>query len=127
SGAGRAVNGASCRKLLTLGALGSTTEDARETIFVIFSSAEQGPAVGPVRAGCARVPARTLNTRRFSVQNVTKAFTTRASRRGMLKGGAALGIGALGLSSLTRHPALAQDEAALEVFSWWTSPGEAPA
>ncbi|MCA9862065.1 MAG: extracellular solute-binding protein [Thermomicrobiales bacterium] len=59
--------------------------------------------------------------------NVTKAFTTRASRRGMLKGGAALGLGALGLGSLARGTTFAQDETQLEVFSWWTSPGEAPA
>ncbi|MCA9877728.1 MAG: carbohydrate ABC transporter substrate-binding protein, partial [Thermomicrobiales bacterium] len=61
------------------------------------------------------------------MQDVTKAFTARASRRGMLKGGAALGIGALGLGALSRPAAFAQDESALEVFSWWTSPGEAPA
>ncbi|MFN8661826.1 MAG: ABC transporter substrate-binding protein [Thermomicrobiales bacterium] len=59
--------------------------------------------------------------------NVTKAFTARASRRGMLKGSAALGISALGLGSLTREMTFAQDETQLEVFSWWTSPGEAPA
>jgi glucose/mannose transport system substrate-binding protein len=45
----------------------------------------------------------------------------------MLKGSAALGISALGLGSLTREMTFAQDETQLEVFSWWTSPGEAPA
>jgi glucose/mannose transport system substrate-binding protein len=58
---------------------------------------------------------------------MTKAMTSRASRRGVLKGGAALGIGAIGLSPLGSRLAAAQAEDALEVFSWWTSPGEAKA
>jgi glucose/mannose transport system substrate-binding protein len=58
---------------------------------------------------------------------MTKPMTSRASRRGVLKGGAALGIGAIGLGPLGSRLAAAQAEDALEVFSWWTSPGEAKA
>jgi glucose/mannose transport system substrate-binding protein len=61
------------------------------------------------------------------VYDMTKAMTSRASRRGVLKGGAALGIGAIGLRPLGSRLAAAQAEDALEVFSWWTSPGEAKA
>jgi glucose/mannose transport system substrate-binding protein len=62
------------------------------------------------------------------VYDVTKAMTSRASRRGVLKGGAALGLGAMSLGSLGPHRVSAQDDGGtLEVFSWWTSPGEAPA
>jgi glucose/mannose transport system substrate-binding protein len=62
------------------------------------------------------------------VYDVTKAMTSRASRRGVLKGGAALGLGAMSLGSLGAHRVSAQDDGGtLEVFSWWTSPGEAPA
>ena len=59
--------------------------------------------------------------------NVKKAMTTRASRRGVFKGGVALGAGALSLGRLDNRIAAAQDGGTLEVFSWWTSPGEAPA
>src|SRR5215208_6326197 len=54
-------------------------------------------------------------------------MTSRASRRGVLKGGAALGIGATGLGLLGSRLAAAQAEDALEIFSWWTSPGESKA
>ena len=54
-------------------------------------------------------------------------FASRASRRGVLKGGAALGIGAVGLGHLGSRLVSAQGEDSLEVFSWWTSPGEAKA
>ena len=59
--------------------------------------------------------------------DVTKAMTSRASRRGLLKGSAALGLGAMSLGPLQTRLATAQDGGTLEVFSWWTSPGEAPA
>src|SRR5918998_6640035 len=59
---------------------------------------------------------------------MTKAMTSRASRRGILKGGAALGLGSVSIGSLGSHRGFAQEEGGtLEVFSWWTSPGEAPA
>jgi glucose/mannose transport system substrate-binding protein len=62
------------------------------------------------------------------VYDVTKAMTSRASRRGVLKGGAALGLGAMSLGSPGAHRVSAQDDGGtVEVFSWWTSPGEAPA
>jgi glucose/mannose transport system substrate-binding protein len=61
------------------------------------------------------------------VDDMTKAMAARASRRGVLKGGAALGIGAISLGPLGTRQAVAQAEDALEVFSWWTSPGEAKA
>jgi glucose/mannose transport system substrate-binding protein len=56
----------------------------------------------------------------------TKVFASRASRRGVLKSGAALGLGSLALGPLGARLASAQ-ESQLEVFSWWTSPGEATA
>lgn len=56
----------------------------------------------------------------------TKAFASRASRRGILKGSAALGLGALSLGPLGRA-VMAQEGGTLEVFSWWTSAGEARA
>ena len=59
--------------------------------------------------------------------DVKKAMRTRASRRGVLKGGAAVGVGAMALGTLGSRLAAAQDGSTLEVFSWWTSPGEAPA
>ncbi|MDQ3225580.1 MAG: ABC transporter substrate-binding protein [Chloroflexota bacterium] len=58
---------------------------------------------------------------------MTKSLSSRASRRGVLKGGAALGAGAMSLGPLGTRLAAAQDAGSLEVFSWWTSPGEAPA
>jgi glucose/mannose transport system substrate-binding protein len=61
------------------------------------------------------------------VHSLTRSFATRASRRGVLKGGAALGLGAMSVGALGTHLASAQDGGTLEVFSWWTSPGEAPA
>ncbi|MCD6029137.1 MAG: putative transporter substrate binding protein [Thermomicrobiales bacterium] len=61
------------------------------------------------------------------MSNVNRAFASRASRRGVIKGGAALGLGAMSLASLGSRMAAAQDAGSLEVFSWWTSPGEAPA
>ena len=54
-------------------------------------------------------------------------LTARASRRGLVKGGAALGLGALALGPLGTSRIAAQEAGSLEVFSWWTSPGEAPA
>jgi glucose/mannose transport system substrate-binding protein len=57
----------------------------------------------------------------------------RANRRHLLKGTAAAGVGAIGLNRFggsvfaQATPAAATGEAQLEVFSWWTSPGEAPA
>ena len=61
------------------------------------------------------------------MQEMTKVLTSRASRRGVFKGGAALGIGALSTRQLGALAAMAQDAGTLEVFSWWTSPGEAAA
>jgi len=61
------------------------------------------------------------------VYDVTKAMMSRASRRGVLKGGAALSLGAMSWGQLGTRLAAAQDSGSLEVFSWWTSPGEAPA
>jgi glucose/mannose transport system substrate-binding protein len=56
-----------------------------------------------------------------------KTLASRASRRGVLKGGAAVGLGMFSLGSVAARLAAAQDAGTLEVFSWWTSPGEAPA
>ncbi len=61
------------------------------------------------------------------MQQLTKVFGARASRRGVLKGSAALGLGALTLEQLASRGTAAQGDNSLEVFSWWTSPGEAPA
>lgn len=61
------------------------------------------------------------------MHDLTKALGSRASRRGIMKGGAALGLGALAMGPLGSRLAGAQDAGSLEVFSWWTSPGEAPA
>jgi glucose/mannose transport system substrate-binding protein len=64
------------------------------------------------------------------MQEMSNVLAARASRRGVLKGSAALGLGALGLGAgaLGSRFAAAQGEpGSLEVFSWWTSPGEAPA
>src|SRR5918993_4839390 len=58
---------------------------------------------------------------------MTRTLATPASRRGVLKGGAALGLGAMSLGLPGTRSATAQDAGSLEVFSWWTSPGEAPA
>ncbi|MBA3451028.1 MAG: carbohydrate ABC transporter substrate-binding protein [Chloroflexia bacterium] len=58
---------------------------------------------------------------------MTKTLSARASRRGVLKGVSALGLGATSLGPLATRMAAAQDAGSLEVFSWWTSPGEAPA
>ena len=57
----------------------------------------------------------------------SKLPVTRASRRGVLKGGAALGLGSLASGPLASRGVAAQGDNQLEVFSWWTSPGEAPA
>jgi glucose/mannose transport system substrate-binding protein len=62
-----------------------------------------------------------------SVQLMRKALATPASRRGVLKGGAALGLGSLAMGPLGSRLAAAQDGGKLEVFSWWTSPGESKA
>ena len=57
----------------------------------------------------------------------------RANRRHLLKVGAAAGVGAMGLNRFggsvfaQATPGAAAGEAQLEIFSWWTSPGEAPA
>ena len=61
------------------------------------------------------------------MQDITRMLTARASRRGLVKGGAALGLGALALGPLGTSRIAAQEAGSLEVFSWWTSPGEAPA
>jgi glucose/mannose transport system substrate-binding protein len=61
------------------------------------------------------------------VNTITKSLSHRASRRGILKGSAALGLGALSTGPLANRLAAAQDAGSLEIFSWWTSPGEAPA
>lgn len=61
------------------------------------------------------------------MQDITRLLTARASRRGLVKGGAALGLGALAFGPLGAGRIAAQDAGSLEVFSWWTSPGEAPA
>ena len=58
---------------------------------------------------------------------MTKAMMSRASRRGVLRGGAALGLGSLALGPLGGRLAAAQEAGSLEIFSWWTSPGEATA
>ena len=50
------------------------------------------------------------------MHDVTKVLTSRASRRGVLKGGAALGLGSLTLGPLARRGAVAQGEDTLEVF-----------
>lgn len=60
------------------------------------------------------------------MHQLATAYAKRAPRRSVLKGGAALGLGSLALGTRGSHFAAAQDENALEVFSWWTSPGEAP-
>jgi glucose/mannose transport system substrate-binding protein len=61
------------------------------------------------------------------VSHMTKAMMSHASRRGVLKGGAALGLGSLAFRPLGGRLAAAQDAGSLEIFSWWTSPGEATA
>jgi glucose/mannose transport system substrate-binding protein len=61
------------------------------------------------------------------MHELRKTLASRASRRGVLKGGAAAGLGALSLGPIGTRLAAAQDAGSLEVFSWWTSPGEAPA
>jgi glucose/mannose transport system substrate-binding protein len=61
------------------------------------------------------------------VYELTKALSARGSRRGVLKGSTALGVGMLSINPLTSRLATAQDAGSLEIFSWWTSPGEAPA
>lgn len=61
------------------------------------------------------------------MHDLSKLLSSRTSRRGTLKGGAALGLGALASRGLGHQFAAAQDANSLEVFSWWTSPGEAPA
>lgn len=61
------------------------------------------------------------------MSDLSKLLSARATRRGTLKGGAALGLGALAARGLGSQFAVAQDANSLEVFSWWTSPGEAPA
>ncbi len=58
--------------------------------------------------------------------DLSSKFSVPASRRGILKGAAALGIGATALGRTGFSPVLGQEDQ-LEVFSWWTSPGEAPA
>ena len=62
-----------------------------------------------------------------------RSLSTRASRQGLLKGAAALGLGAPTIGLLGRAGVAAQatpNAAAsgkLEIFSWWTSGGEAAA
>src|SRR3954453_3282558 len=69
---------------------------------------------------------RSETEKEYPVHDLTTRFASRASRRGVLKGGVALGIGAVGLGSLSSHPAAAAEDS-LEIFSWWTSPGESKA
>ncbi len=66
--------------------------------------------------------------------DLTTKMGGRASRRHILKGSAAVGAGALGVGRLAgfaaaqdASPAASAATGGLEVFSWWTSPGEAPA
>ena len=59
-------------------------------------------------------------------------LSRRASRRSVLKGAAALGLaaplgGTLGRAAAAQGTPAAAATGDLEVFSWWTSPGEAPA
>ena len=63
----------------------------------------------------------------LAVHDVKKVLTTRASRRGVMQGSAALALGTLSLGPWRSQLAGAQDAGSLEVFSWWTSPGEAKA
>jgi len=56
----------------------------------------------------------------------SKHLAARKSRRFVLQGAAALGVGAATYGKLGSLPVGAQEDT-LEVFSWWTSPGEAPA
>ncbi|MGI9254490.1 MAG: ABC transporter substrate-binding protein, partial [Thermomicrobiales bacterium] len=53
-------------------------------------------------------------------------LAARKSRRFVLQGAAALGVGAMAFGKLGAFEAAAAEDT-LEVFSWWTSPGEAPA
>ena len=57
---------------------------------------------------------------------VSDAMSGRHSRRELFKQAAALGIGATAAGALINRAA-AQGTGSLEIFSWWTSPGEAPA
>ena len=52
-------------------------------------------------------------------------LASRTSRRTMVKGGVALGAATLLAGRLPLGRAAAAGK--LEIFSWWTSPGEAPA
>lgn len=61
------------------------------------------------------------------MHDLTKKLGRHASRRDVMQGAAALGIGALGLRPWESRMAAAQEANSLEVFSWWTSPGEAAA
>jgi glucose/mannose transport system substrate-binding protein len=61
------------------------------------------------------------------VRELMHAFSSRATRRRVLKGSAALGVGSVFAGPLGGRLAAAQDAGKLEVFSWWTSPGEAKA
>jgi glucose/mannose transport system substrate-binding protein len=58
--------------------------------------------------------------------DLSNQLAARKSRRFVLQGAAALGVGALSLGKFGGFEAAAAEEQ-LEVFSWWTSPGEAPA
>jgi glucose/mannose transport system substrate-binding protein len=54
-------------------------------------------------------------------------LTGRLSRRSALKRAAALGLSVPAVSALLGPGGVSAQEGSLEVFSWWTSPGEAPA
>jgi glucose/mannose transport system substrate-binding protein len=68
-----------------------------------------------------------VNAGGTAVHQMAKLMSSRASRRGVVRGGTALGLGVFGARHLGAWEALAQDAGTLEVFSWWTSPGEAAA
>lgn len=58
--------------------------------------------------------------------DLSNQLAARKSRRFVLQGAAAVGLGALSMGKLGTFGADAAEDQ-LEVFSWWTSPGEAPA
>ena len=58
---------------------------------------------------------------------VTATLAGRLSRREAIKRASALGVGATAFMAMARGQVAAQASTELEIFSWWTSPGEAPA
>jgi glucose/mannose transport system substrate-binding protein len=81
---------------------------------------------GAVREDDAGDGARGANRKEERPVDVVTKLAATASRRGILKGGAALGVAGLAARQSGWSPVAAQEDQ-LEVFSWWTSPGEAPA